>query len=742
MDEIISCIKDVLPIAVSKVINEGVNVYDLISAGKIKISTTPDPKLGDYGIAIHPVLKAVDHEKWGEVGQAISQELYLLARDRCQVERVDFINGYINVTINYSGVLKRLAREFSSGEIFARLLKVGNGVKVIVEHTSANPVHPLHIGSGRNSVIGDTFARLLKKLGFNVETRFYVNDLGRQAAVLAYGVKIVQSRGITKPEGLKQDHWYGIIYALTNVLIELDRLRSDLNIKITRLLNRAEEVCKDLLNVTTDDPLFIDIKLLLCELAWKKHLKVDALKYVKKLNIMLKRVPSRNALKERHPGLIEIAEGVSEIRKILREYKDFLSAERNLSTYYPELYNALRSAITDYKRAEEEIRKLMMDAEKGEPETLALFRSVAESVLEGFKQTLKSLSITFDGFDFESSSEVLGTTYEIVRALTKTRYAKVINGGAIEVDLNSASQENEYIRSLFYPDQAGRFIVQRSDGTTLYVTRDIAYSLYKFKKLGAQKVYNVIAVEQTREQKQLKAVLYILGFIEEAKNLNHFSYEMVHLKGMRMSGRRGRYYTLDEMLLDSEMVSLRRLYERAGNKGAEWLKDIARSIAVSNVRALLLSVDPNKVLTFDPKKIEEVEYGTIIEYAFVRAQGVIRNLWNLEYMNKVDQILSRLAEIANSVEGLALSPDEKRLVEALLKFEGTLLEAYKDMKPNRVLEYAVELSTEFNRFYEKYPIISETNTSVKAARILITILTLLTLSELMDVMGLPKLRRM
>jgi len=102
------------------------------------------------------------------------------------------------------------------------------------------------------------------------------------------------------------------------------------------------------------------------------------------------------------------------------------------------------------------------------------------------------------------------------------------------------------------PDRAGRFIVRRSDGTTLYVTRDIAYTLYKFRELGARRVYNVIAIEQTREQKQLKAVLYLLGYEQEADNLHHFAYEMVHLKGMRMSGRRGVYYTIDEMLVDAK----------------------------------------------------------------------------------------------------------------------------------------------------------------------------------------------
>ncbi|MEM2025015.1 MAG: arginine--tRNA ligase, partial [Desulfurococcaceae archaeon] len=668
--------------------------------------------------------------------------LYSLARDKCRVESASFINGYVNVAIDYSGVLKKLAEEYSSKDVFTRLIRVGSGVKVLVEHTSANPVHPLHIGSGRNSTLGDTYARLLRKLGFNAETRFYVNDLGRQVATLVYGVRIVESKGLSRPEGLKPDHWYGVIYALTNILAELDRLRAELKQRVNRLLSKAEEICRDLSKDVIPTSPLRDIQFTLCELAWKKHLKLDPLKYAKRLSALLREVPSKKALREQHAGLVEVANEVEEIKKVLREYRDFLSAERALSTHYPDLYNALRSAVTDYRKVEEDIRKIMLSAERGEPETIAVFRRVAESVIEGFKQTLSDLGIEFNGFDFESSREILGTTYEVVSALAKTKYARTVEGGALEVDLNGAAQENEYIKGLFYPDQAGRFVIQRSDGTTLYVTRDIAYTLYKFKKLGVQRVYNVIAVEQTREQKQLKAVLHLLGFTEEARNLNHFSYEMVHLKGMRMSGRRGRYYSLDEMLLDSEVKNLQKLSEREGNKGIEQLRYIARSIAVSNVRALLLSVDPNKVLVFDPKKIEESEYGAMIEYAFVRAQGVLRNLWRVEFLESPEQVFSKLGELAKSGTKLNLSPEEKRIVELLLKFENTLLEAYREMKPNRVLEYAVELSTEFNRFYEKYPIISESDISAKSARILITTLALIILSELMDIIGLPKLKRM
>jgi len=229
MSESWRCVVDKLPEVVARVlgIDESV-VVDLINTGRLKIAPTPDPKMGDFGVAVHPLLKNIERSKWSEIGSLLATELYSSTRDECWVEKVEFVNGYLNITINYHGILRKLVEDYFTGKIFRELESVGSGEKVVVEHTSANPVHPLHIGSGRNSVVGDTFARLLSKLGFNVETRFYVNDMGRQVATLVYGAKIVESSGISIPGNIKPDHWYGAIYALTNILIEKNKLEKKL----------------------------------------------------------------------------------------------------------------------------------------------------------------------------------------------------------------------------------------------------------------------------------------------------------------------------------------------------------------------------------------------------------------------------------------------------------------------------------------------------------------------------------
>ncbi|MEM0282367.1 MAG: arginine--tRNA ligase [Desulfurococcaceae archaeon] len=739
MSEIANCILDVLPEVLSKVLNVNKeSVKLLIESGKLRITSTPDPKLGDYGISLHVLLKTIEKDKWEDIGSVLSEELYTVTRDKCWVEKVNFINGYVNFTVNYFNMLEKLVDSFIKGNLREELTSIGKGTKVIVEHTSANPIHPLHIGSGRNSVLGDTYARLLRKLGFDVETRFYVNDLGRQVAILAYGVKVLESKNISRPKDFKPDHWYGVIYALTHIIIELSRLREEVKHELSKFLDLCANLCMNILSEERAESIPREMMFAICEITWKRNLKIEALRYARFLYTKLKQM--KNMGSNDVFGLL--LKTLENLKNKVKEYSEYVKAERRLALYYPDIYNALRSGIKDHKEAEVEISKLMSLAEKEDPNTVSLFRRISEDVLEGFKQTLQNINIYFDGFDFESSNEILNEAHNVVNELLKTNYVKIVEGGAVEVDLNAASKDHDYIKNLFRPDQAGRFIIRRSDGTTLYITRDIAYTLYKFRKLKAERVYNVIAIEQAREQKQLKAVLYMLGYSKEAENLHHFAYEMVHLKGMRMSGRRGIYYTLDEMLVDNKLLILQKLMEKERTPDVTKLANIAEKIAVANTRGVLLSVDPGKVLVFDPRKISEMEYGVIVEYAFVRAQGIIRNLWNLEFLDDQSEVLSEALELTKKIYKTDLSIEEKKLVESLARFKNILIESYNEMKPNKILEYAVSLSLDFNKFYEKHPIISERDESKKSLRILITILTLIALSELMDIMGFPKLRKM
>ncbi|MCC6022693.1 MAG: arginine--tRNA ligase, partial [Desulfurococcaceae archaeon] len=101
--------------------------------------------------------------------------------------KVEMVKGYLNVFINevnYARVLANTVR--MKGQDYG-FLKDDKRLNVVVEFVSANPVHPLHIGSGRNAVLGEFLSRIFEVRGHRVQRRYYVNDLGRQVATLVYG---------------------------------------------------------------------------------------------------------------------------------------------------------------------------------------------------------------------------------------------------------------------------------------------------------------------------------------------------------------------------------------------------------------------------------------------------------------------------------------------------------------------------------------------------------------------------
>ncbi len=103
-------------------------------------------------------------------------------------EKIEAVGPYVNFWINAKKLAELTLEEILSEEIF----KFQKREKVIVEHTSANPTGPLHVGRTRNSIIGDSLARIMRKYGYDVEVQYFVNDVGKQVATLLWGIKNIK----------------------------------------------------------------------------------------------------------------------------------------------------------------------------------------------------------------------------------------------------------------------------------------------------------------------------------------------------------------------------------------------------------------------------------------------------------------------------------------------------------------------------------------------------------------------
>ena len=140
------------------------------------------------------------------------------------IESVDVLSGYINFRLNYTIAGSEILEAVVRDNVGYGIIKTATPMRVSVEHTSANPSGPLTMAHARNSILGDALARLVKARGHRVNRRFYVDDVGRQVSILAYGYKLLNR---PKPTG-KVDHWFGRLYACTNCALQIETTKKKL----------------------------------------------------------------------------------------------------------------------------------------------------------------------------------------------------------------------------------------------------------------------------------------------------------------------------------------------------------------------------------------------------------------------------------------------------------------------------------------------------------------------------------
>ncbi|MCQ2964312.1 MAG: arginine--tRNA ligase [archaeon] len=186
--------------------------------GEIKMEFPPNPELGDLASTVSFQLAKVLRKG----PQLIAPEVVEAIEVPEIFSKVEATGPYVNFFINHDIFAKELLATVD--EDYGTLEAVDE--KIVLEHTSANPNGPLHIGHIRNSVIGDSLRRVLIKAGYDVNTQYYVNDMGRQLAMIVYGMEDLGLKLEDQPS-LKIDHKVGELYFKVNQMLKDDERLSE-----------------------------------------------------------------------------------------------------------------------------------------------------------------------------------------------------------------------------------------------------------------------------------------------------------------------------------------------------------------------------------------------------------------------------------------------------------------------------------------------------------------------------------
>jgi arginyl-tRNA synthetase len=182
---------------------------------EIRIEIPPEG-MGDFAFpcfSLAPLLKKSPMELAKEIVANIPKNKWITTVEA----KGGYINFFIDPTCLTTATLQSI---FDKKDSYGYLPKKKK--KIIIEHTSANPNGPLHVGRARNPIIGDTLVRIFKAAGYDVESQFYIDDMGKQVAILAWGVNNIDHRHIPNSENKKADHQNVGFYQTANERMESD----------------------------------------------------------------------------------------------------------------------------------------------------------------------------------------------------------------------------------------------------------------------------------------------------------------------------------------------------------------------------------------------------------------------------------------------------------------------------------------------------------------------------------------
>jgi arginyl-tRNA synthetase len=594
----------------------------------ITLNKTPNIEYGQLASSLCFELA----KKIGQKPLAIAQQL-VDAMDKSCFDLIEKVApagaGYINFHVNFEKFSRLTLESIKNLDADYGFVKTDQPKKVIVEHTSVNPLHPIHIGQARNPMLGDALARILQYRGHEVSRHYYIDDVGRQSSVVAYGyAKLGRPKPTEKP-----DLFVGKIYTVTSCIVEINRLK------------RAKEAA-----VATDS--------------------------------------------------------ADELTKATKELDEWMSIAAELKAKYPVLFDALVAQISQDENPEEEIKTLNCAYENNEPNAKQLIREVSDMCLDGFRETMKRVGVTYDSWDWESDF-VWSTQVNDVLAKLKSTPFVYSEKGVLEFDAEKVVQTCMLKAKLGLSpnNEVPPLTLGRADGTTLYTTRDIAYTLWKFKR--SEKVINVIGMEQSLAQLQLKIALYALGYHEQAENLVHFAYNLVTLPGYKMSSRRGHYITFDEVLTEAVARAYEEVSKRSPILSEEEKHKIADFVGLGAVRYALVDVDPSKPVVFTWERVLNFETNSApyVQYTHARACSILRKAAHKPENPNYSLLTEKL---------------EQELIMNLAGFPDMFIEATEYLKPNMIADYANVLADKFNTFYNALPVLKAESQQLSDARITLT----------------------
>jgi arginyl-tRNA synthetase len=362
-------------------------------------------------------------------------------------------------------------------------------------------------------------------------------------------------------------------------------------------------------------------------------------------------------------------------------------------------------------------QEMLLLWEQGDVATVNLWKHMNGWVYEGFDATYRRIGSTFDKTYYESNTYLLGK--DLVQEGLKKGVFFQKPDGSVWIDLTADGLDEK--------------LVQRSDGTSVYITQDIGLAEQKRVEFQAEQSIYVVGDEQNYHFKVLKLICQKLG-LPSADGIFHLSYGMVELPTGKMKSREGTVVDADDLLDNMLRIAGEKTAElgKVNDFSTEELQHLNEVIGLGALKFFLLRVDPKKKMVFNPE--ESIDFhgftGPFIQYTHARICSILRKAGTAAGV-----------QVEAGVEEPWM-PEERELVLALETFPSVIDEAARQHDPSQLAIFTYQVAKIFNGLYAAHSIAGAPTAGYKRRRLQLAELTMHVIRNGMGLLGISVPERM
>ncbi len=640
--------------------------------------------------------KKLVNTRVGDRAQAIAEQVATTLRDGGRFATVEAANGYINISYDANSLTTNLVREvLTADDTYGHAEPGSRPQKIMIEHSQLNTHKAAHVGHLRNICLGVAVTNISEAGGFTVMPVTYIGDIGRHVIRCLWCYSAFYEG--EEPEGsASRGRWLGDLYAEAVARLSF---RKDVLKFLGKLVQEdetfVEAVDKMLKQLWTTNPEGEDLAYLLGRISGREEIDED-------------RFIDANVMVDFWPIVgdqlrAEVEAGTQEsAQKNLATWESFAT---NMADWWPQVPAWIEQENATFQKWEQK-----------DPDFVALWEKTRGWSVDELKEIFDEFDATFDAWFWESEVEDAGR--QIVRELLERDIAEISDGlPVVKIDEKLGLDKDTY----------HTMPILRSDGTTLYSTKDLALTKQKFEEYGVDQSIWVVDVRQSLYFDQITKILELYGF-EQAANSHHLSYEFVQLPTGVMSSRRGDAPMLEDVRNTMMERALAVIQEKNPSLPEAEQRQVAFDIAIGAIKYVMLARDGNRVITFDPEEALSFDghAAPYIQYAHARACRILENAG----VHDAD-ILEGLGQTSFASQ----EPAELSLLQKIAEFPGIVQRAADEYRPLHITNYVFELAKDFNDFYHACPVL-QADEEVRKARLALVTITKTTLRNGLALLGI------